>query len=329
MPNKLKGGNEMNPLVSALIVNYNGKEIIENVIRALMNQSYRHVEILVIDNNSTDGSQDMIKRKYKNIKLIENKKNLGYCGINSGLGVCRGKYILFLNNDMGMDKNCVNELVKTAELSDDVAMAAPRLVNFYDKNLKSGGTWLSRAFYNGHIKGSGKKLKREIPYLGVGLIRKDFVDMFGHLFDNDYFIYGEDVDLGLRIRLAGKKVMFEPKSVMYHMHSATMQKKSKSFSVFLMERNLITTFFKIFSLNNIILFLPYALFLRMVAIIKDILTLRFDLAFARLKAILYVLFNFNFIIQKRQETQKFRKVNDDYILKVFSENYLFKEKFNV
>ncbi|HLC59850.1 MAG TPA: glycosyltransferase family 2 protein [Candidatus Nanoarchaeia archaeon] len=319
----------MNPLVSAVIVNYNGKEIIETAIDTLMEQGYRQIEIIVIDNDSTDGSREMIKRKYKTVKLVKNRKNLGYCGINLGLSGCKGKYILFLNNDIRLDKNCVNELVKTAESNKDVAMVAPRLINFYDKNLKSGGTWLSRAFYNGHIKGSGKETKREIPYLGVGMIRKDFVDMFGYLFDNDYFIYGEDVDLGLRIRLAGKKIMFEPKSVMYHMHSTTMQKKSKSFSTFLMERNLITTFFKIFSLNNLILYLPYVLFFRLIAIVRDILALRFDLAFARLQAIFSVLFNFSSIIKKRKETQKFRKVSDDYILKVFSEVYLFKEKFNV
>ena len=90
-----------------------------------------------------------------------------------------------------------------------------------------------------------------------------------------------------------------------------------------------TTFFKIFSLNNIVLYLPYVLFLRLIAIVKDIFALRLDLAFARLKAIFSVLFNFNSIVKKRQETQKFRKVNDGYILKIFSEDYLFKEKFNI
>jgi len=316
------------PKVSIVIVNHNGKDLTLNLLKSISKLNYKNYEIILVDNASTDGTQEIVKNIFRNVKLVENTKNLGYSGTNSSIKYCDGKYILFLNNDMELDGNSLNELVKTAKVNNGAAMIAPRLVNFYDKNLKSGGTWLSRAFYNGHIKGNDKEAAKEIPYLGVGLIRTDFVEMFGYLFDRDYFIYGEDVDLGLRIRLTGKKVMFEPKSVMYHMHSVTMQKQSKSFSTFLMERNLITTFFKIFLLSNIIIYLPYVLFLRLIAIVKDTLTLRFDLAFARLKAIFSVLFNFNSIIKKRQETQKFRKASDDYILKVFSEDYLFKEKFN-
>jgi len=317
------------PKVSIVIINYNGKDLTLNLLKSISELNYGNYEIIVVDNASTDGTREIIKKNFKNVKLVENSKNLGYSGTNSSIKHCEGEYILFLNNDMELGKNSLSELVKTADSDQDSVMVAPRLVNFYDKKLKSGGTWLSRAFYNGHINENGKETTKEIPYLGVGLIRKDFVEMFGYLFDHDYFIYGEDVDLGLRIRLTGKKVMFEPKSIMHHMHSAAMQKQSKAFSTFLMERNLITTFFKIFSLNNIILYLPYVLLLRLIAIVKDIFTLRFDLAFARLKAIFSVLFNFNSIIKKRQETQKFRKVNDDYILKAFSEDYLFKEKFNV
>ena len=83
----------MNPLVSAVIVNYNGKKVVEGAIKALMSQSYSQIEIIVVDNNSADGSQSLIKRKYKNVKLIENRENLGYTGINSGLSSCKGKYI--------------------------------------------------------------------------------------------------------------------------------------------------------------------------------------------------------------------------------------------
>lgn len=202
-------------------------------------------------------------------------------------------------------------------------------MNYYNKKLKSGGTWVSRAFYNGHIDGNSKNKTREIPYLGVGLIRKDFVDMFGYLFDPDYFIYAEDLDLGLRIRLNGKKILFEPKSIIYHMHSVTMQKRSKAFATFLMERNLLVTFFKIMSARSIFAYSPYVLFARLIAIAKDIISLRFNLAFARIRAMAYVFLNFTSILKKRASTQNFRKMDDNYILKVFSEKYIFKPRFIV
>ena len=315
--------------VSIVIVNYNGKDLLKSLIKSILSSDYKNYEIIIVDNNSGDGSADFIKKNYKSVNIVANKKNLGYSGINSAIKYCKGDYILFLNNDMEIDKNCIGELVKTMKSDKNTAMAAPKLVNYYDKKLQSGGTWASRAFYNGHVKGSGKEEAKEIPYLGVGMVRKDFVNMFGYLFDPDYFIYAEDLDLGLRIRLAGKKAVFEPKAVMRHMHAVTMQKAKKSFSTFLMERNLLATFFKILSAGNIILYLPYVLALRIVAVIKDILTLRFDLAFARIRAIFAVLLNLGNILRKRKETQKFRKADDSYIFKVFTEKYMFRKKFIV
>ena len=206
----------------------------------------------------------------------------------------------------------------------DVAMAAPKLVNFYDKSLKSGGTWVSRAFYNGHIKGNGKNSLKEIPYLGVGLIKKDFVEEFGYLFDPDYFIYAEDLDLGLRIRLMEKKVSFVQDAIMYHMHAATTKKAGKLFTTFLMERNLLTTFFKILSAKNIFFLIPYVFVMRLLAVLKDLITFNLSSAYARLKALFWIALNFNFILKKREAAQKFRKADDRFILKVFSERYLFK-----
>lgn len=314
-------------LISIIIVNYNGLNLLGKLLPSIRKSSFKNYKIIVVDNNSSDGSQDFIK-KDKGIKLVRNKKNLGYSGINSALKLCKGEYLLFLNNDMELDKNCIGNLVKCIKSDKDAAMAAPKLVNFYDRNLTSGGTWASKAFYNGHIKGDGAKTK-EIPYLGVGLIRKDFVDKYGYLFDPDYFIYAEDFDLGLRIRLNGKKVIFEPKAKIYHMHSVTMQRESKALSTYLMEKNLLTTFFKILSARSIVIYLPYALFARFVAIVKDMATLKFNLAFSRLKAILAILFNLNQTLKTREKTQKFRQASDSYIFKVFSEKYLFRPKFTV
>jgi len=315
--------------VSIVIVNYNGKRLLDSLLKSISKLNYKDYEIIVVDNNSNDGSQKFLKEKHKKTRLVENKKNLGYSGINSAIKHCKGDYILFLNNDMELDKNSLNELVKAINSDKDIVMAAPRLINYYDKKIKSGGTWISRAFYNGHVKGNEKDKAKEIPYMGAGLVRKDFVDKFGYLFDPDYFIYAEDVDLGLRIRLCGKKAIFEPKSAMYHLHSVTMQKSKRSFSTYLMERNMLTTFFKTLETKNIILFLPYVLLARFIAMAKDLLALRLDLLFARINAIFWVLFNMGFVIKKRNETQKFRKADDKYILKIFSEEHLFKEKFIV
>lgn len=310
-------------IVSVIIVNYNGKKLLKTILKSLKKSSFKGYEILVLDNNSTDGSQELIKKNYKNVKLVSNKENLGYSGINSALKYCNGKYILFLNNDMEIDKGCIKELLKVIEKDSKVGMVAPRLINYYNKEVKSGGTWISRAFYNGHIVGNATL--KEIPYLGVGLIRTDIAKKFGYIFDPDYFIYAEDADLGLRLRLLSYKVVFAPKAVLYHMHALTANKAKASKMTFLMERNLLMTFFKILSLKNIIIFSPYVFFIRLLALIRDIITFKFLNAFSRIKAILWIIFNFNLVYKKRKKLQKIRRADDRFILKIFSEKYLFKK----
>ncbi len=314
-------------IVSVVIVNYNGKNLLKTILESLKKSSFKDYETIVVDNNSTDGSQEFIRKNYKNVKLVVNKKNLGYSGINSALKYCRGKYILFLNNDMEIDKDCIKKLLRTIEKDNKIGMTAPKLVNYYNKKLGSEGTWISRAFYNGHIASNGNI--KEIPYLGVGFIRKDIAKKFGYIFDPDYFIYAEDADLGLRLRLLGYKVVFVPQAVLYHMHAVTTKKSKAHKMTFLMERNLLMTFFKVLSLKNIILFLPYVLIMRVIALIRDIIVLRFANVFSRLKAILWVIFNFSLIYKKRKKLQKLRKVNDNFVLKVFSEKYLFKKRIMV
>ena len=315
-------------LVSIVIVNYNGKHLLKTILDSIKNSYFRNYETIIVDNKSSDGSLEFVKKNYKNVKLVENKTNLGYSGINSALKYCRGKYILFLNNDMEIEKNCIGNLVKVLESDNSIGMTAPKLVNYYNKNLISGGTWLSRAFYNGHFK--VKSRDRTIPYLGVGLIRKSIVNTYGYLFDPDYFIYGEDVDLGLRIRLLKKRVVFVSDAVAYHMHAATTTQNIKSSkTTYLMERNLLTSFFKSVPLSRIFLYFTYVIMLRIFVIVRDIAYLNFSDFFARIRAVLWIVFNFHKILSKRKKTRMHNKANIKFFTEVFSENYIYKKKFIV
>ena len=318
----------MNPKISVVMVNFNGKDIVTTSLKAVFSQSYKNIEVIVVDNNSKDGSIEEIK-KFKKVKLVQNKENLGYTGINSGLKHCKGKYIFFTNNDISLSKDALKHLVALLEKNDEVGIASPKIVNYFDKNLKSCGTWLSRSFYNGHFSCS-KDFMKEIPTNGVALIRKSLVDSFGYLFDSDYFIYAEDVDLCLRTRLIGKTVVHVPNAILYHMHGMTVKKQPKYHQTFRLEKNLLTTYFKIFNVSTILLFFPFVLAMRIVAIAKDIISLNFSNVFARLGAFFYVLFSIPSIISKRSKLQKMRKKPDSFILRVFSEKYLFsKKKINV
>lgn len=308
--------------VSILIVNYNGKDLLKKCLDSICKTANENYEVVVVDNNSTDDSVQFLKNNYKSVKIVQNKENLGYCGINAGIKSCNGKYIFFTNNDISLDKNCLKKLAEMLEADKSIGIASPKMVNYFNKNLKSCGTWVSRSFYNGHFKCRHDSAK-EIPYNGIALIRKDIVNKFGYLFDRDYFVYAEDLDLGLRVRLLGYSVVHVPDAVIYHMHSATLRKNKKYKLTYLMERNLLNTFIKIFSVRNIIIFLPYVLVMRLAAILKDILSLNFMNAGARLIAILDVVVNVPYLVKKRSLIQKLRKMDDGFLLRVFSERYLF------
>ncbi len=312
------------PTVSVVFVNYNGKKLLGEAIKSIRGSTTSAYEIIVVDNASTDGTKEMLRKKFPNVILIENKENKGYTGINSALPHCKGKYILFLNNDLEMEKNSVTTLIKTLEKDSNAALAVPKLVNYYDRKNDSAGTWVSRAFYNGHYRADGVDNNvKEIPYMGIGLIRAGVVEAFGYLFDLDYFIYAEDLDLGLRIRLLGMKTLYVPKAACYHMHSMTMKNVSDPKKTFLMERNLLTTFYKIPSLGTLILLFPYVHFMRLLTILRDIFTFKLGAAFARVRAIFSVFFNMPTILKKRTTLQKMRKVNDAYVFSIFTEKYLF------
>jgi GT2 family glycosyltransferase len=320
------------PHVSIVIVNYNAKDALLQCINSIHEMIYpkNKLEIIVVDNDSSDDSCNAVKRAYPKVKLVQNKKNLGYVGINSALPSCKGEYIYFINNDVTLNKECLNNLVKTIESDPSIALASHTLINYYNRKLVSGGTWASRAMYSGHFKKTGKSKIVEIPYMGGGLIRKSVVKKLGYLFDPDYFIYAEDFDLGLTIRLLGMKTVQIPGAVNYHMHALAMKKYSTSCrNTFLLERNLLTTFLKIFSLKSIFILLPYVIIFRILTIAKDVLSLRIKNAFSRICSIVWIVLHLPGIISKRNKLQNIRKAGDNYILEIFTEKHLFKKPFIV
>lgn len=311
--------------VSFLILNYNGKKLLKIALDSIKKLNFKGTyDVIIVDNNSTDGSQEFLRKNYPYAKLVENKENLGTSGTNSGLPFCKGKYIFFLNNDVELEKNCLKILYDFIEKDPKIGVVAPQSINYYNKKIRSGGYWISRSFYAGHYLSDGNDKIKEIPYAGLFLLRKGVVDKLGYLFDPDYFIYSEDLDFCLRTRLIGYKLFFVPKATIYHMHAATIGKQQSHKVIFYIERNLFSTFLKIFSIRTRLFLLPYILIMRLIAIAKDLVKFQFKSAFSRINALFWILTHLSLINKKRKKLQKLRKIKDEEILKLFSEKYLLK-----
>lgn len=323
----MKVYNLKNSKVSIVILNYNGKDKISKCLDSCfkLNIQKKNLEVIVVDNNSSDGSVDFIKKKFPKLRVIKNKENIGTAGFNSAINKAKGDFLFFLNDDDVLTPNCLFYLIGAMNISPNVGVCGPKGLNYYDKTrVVVGGSWVSRSFYCGSIKTIKKPEKIiEVPYAGAPFLRRSVLKELGYIFDPDYFLYGEDIDLGLRVRLIGKKTLYVPSALIYHVDSSKARKKSSlSYIIFLTERNLLTTFFKISGNLRLLLYAPYVFTMRCSVILRDFIFLRPLHSFARIKAIFWIFTNFSKVMNKRKETQKIRKAKDRFIFKVFSEKKL-------
>ena len=233
------------PLVSIIVVNWNGLDTIEKCIESLLAQSYPKCEIVVVDNHSEDGSREKIKALYeKKVTIILNDRNEGFAGGNNkGIRASKGEYICLLNNDAWADRNWVSSLVDTASKDLRTGMCASKIYLAREDNLIDNTGHL--IYPDGVSWGRGRLEKDEGQYNIVeevifpsgcaALYKKEMLDEIG-LFDERFFAYCEDTDLGLRGRLFGWRSLYSPKAVVYHYFSGSTSVASP-LKAFLVERN--------------------------------------------------------------------------------------------
>ncbi len=236
-----------------IVVNYNGERSIERCLGAILNQSHRGFHILVIDNNSNDGSIEMIRRikadSSADIELIINKENLGFAkAVNRGIEVASSKYIALVNNDAILKNNWLEKMVNAAREDDKAGMFASKIY-FMNGILNSVGHAVYRGFAvmeRGWFEKDEGQYDHSVYVPGAcaaaAFYRNELFDDIG-LFDEDYFMYNEDVDLSLRALLMGWRIRYVPEAIAYHIHSASTGFLS-DFSVYYNSRNWVWSYLK-------------------------------------------------------------------------------------
>lgn len=310
----------MKPAASVVIPNWNGVRLLKICLPSLRQQSFKDFEVIVIDNGSTDGSVKFINRFYSEVKVIELEKNIGFSpAVNLGIKHCGGRYIILLNNDTRVDKDCLKFLVKVAQAHPEVGMVAAKLLQFHHPSLiDSAGDWIDTVGHANNIgfgKVDGPSFNKAGPVFlvtgGGSLIKREVFNQVGML-DEDYFAYMEDVDFSLRAQFQGFKAWYEPKAVIYHIHKATSS-KNKALTEYLQFRNMTQTIIKDF---------PTKLLLKNFNWLKIILvnvnTIRYlssqGYLFSAIKAEWYILINLPKLLWKRWQIQSQIKVPLDYII---------------
>lgn len=313
-----------NPLVSIVIVNWNGKKLLKACLNSLSCISYKNTEILLVDNASKDDSVVFVKNNYPKIIIIENKLNLGFAeGNNVGLQKSKGDAILLLNPDTLVEENFLDELVKTLYEDKNIGAVQPKIIIYPNKNqIDSIGSFF---LMNGNLYHYGREKNPGLPMYNKSmeifsakgacmLIKKDVLKKTG-LFDKEYFAYFEDTDLSMRILLAGYKVLYEPNATIYHIGGATKKKTASYYIEFHSYKNGIYTYLKNLSVGYLIRVVPLMLLLYELASLIYFLKGNFELAWALQRAMGWNLLHIREILSKRRVVQKkIRVIPDDSFL---------------
>jgi len=249
-------------MISVIIVNHNGRHFLDACLSSLIHQTFQDFEIILVDNGSVDYSAEYVHNQFPSVIVVENKENRGFAGGNNdGIRIARGKYILTLNNDTIADPEFIEHLVKAMERDDTIGMCAAKM-RFPDGRINSTGICISRsgaAWDRGMFtQDAGQfSIPEEVfgPCAGAALYRKKMLDEIG-LFDEDFFLFIEDVDLAFRARLAGWKCMYVPSARVIHLHGGTAGYKS-NISIYYGNRNIVWYVLKNFPIKTLFMCSPW------------------------------------------------------------------------
>ena len=245
---------DTDPGFSVIVVNWNGRHLVGECLDSVLGQQDGSLEIIVVDNGSTDGSTDYVRERYGNrVRLIELAGNEGWAGGNNrGIEAAKGEFVLLLNNDASLEKGFFRALKEGISRYPGVDMFATRILNDFDRTqIDNAGHVI---YWDGTARGRGRGRRDGADFDGeeevlcpsgaAGIYRRVLFGRLGPI-DEDYFAYGEDTEFGLRARKAGHTCRYLPRAVVYHKYSATGGPFTPR-KVYLVERNRIWTVLKLF-----------------------------------------------------------------------------------
>ncbi len=241
---RIASGLKLLEIVTVIIVNWNGKKFIQKCLKGLRNQTFQQFSTIIVDNGSQDGSSEFISRNFPEIKLINLSDNLGFCVANNiAINSVNTEYIALLNNDAIPHPHWIARLMTAMESHPEVGLAASKIL-YYDRReiLDRAGDGYTRAGA-GLLRGRGEPAEKydekEMIFgasAGAAFYRLKMLKDIG-LFDEDFFLLYEDVDLNFRAQLKGYRCLYVPEAIVYHMVSKSIGYDSMT-SVYYGHRNL-------------------------------------------------------------------------------------------
>ena len=242
--------------VSVVVPNWNGMRFVGMCLDSLAKLDFEDYEVIVVANGSADGSREMIEEQYPDVKLLKLPDNMGFAiACNEGIKASNAEYIVLLNNDIEVTPDWLRELYEGMERHPECGMGTTKMMFLDQRDVFYNTGDLFHSWSAGGGRGQGEKdvgqyEKEDCVFgacAGAGIYRREFFNQVG-LFDEDFFIFAEDVDLNMRGQLQGLKAVYLPKAKVFHIGTATVGLYSDRY-VYLCKRNDIWVFIKNYSLK--------------------------------------------------------------------------------
>lgn len=265
------------PDISVAVVNWNRREYLRACLASLAAQRGASFETIVVDNGSSDGSAEMARSEF-GVRVIANAANKGFCAANNqAFAAARGQFIALLNNDAEAAPDFLANLRRAFDVSPDIGMAAAKVLVWEDPRGVDRMDRIDRIDKAGHLiypdgqnrgRGTGEIDRGQYdrvedclwPDGCAGMYRKAMLESIGG-FDEDFFMFADDAELGLRGRIAGWRCLYVPDAVVRHHRGASLDAGSTE-RIFLIERNRVLLAAKLFPWSLLVLN-PYYFALRL------------------------------------------------------------------
>ena len=317
-----------NSKVSIIIPHWNGIEILSDCLESRAQTEYTNLEIIVVDNASTDGSSDWVNINYPSVTLIENDQNYGYAGgRNRGANVATGDFLVFLNNDTIQDSKWIDTLVDFLSLNSNVAAVQPKILNFFDQAkfdyAGGAGGWLDilgYPFARGRVfleqeqdTGQYDKIRPIFWASGTALmVRKSDFEL-ANGFDETFFAHQEEIDLCWKFRLMGKETWAVTSGIVYHKNALTLPMFSRK-KQYLNHRNSLLMILCNYNLPLTLYIMPIRIALEFVALVYSLFCLDMNHFAGILQSLFWVFTHPHFIWRRRRIVKRIRKVKDKQVL---------------
>ena len=255
-------------VVSVVIVNFRSPDLTLEAIGNLQAIDWpaERLQVVVVDNASGDDSVERLRAGAPDVVLVQSSSNLGFAGgCNLGVANSDGEFVAFLNSDARPDANWISAAVETFAGSPQIGAVASKVLDWDGKLIDfvdAGLTWFGmgyKPFVGHHLPGEGRVEKDVLFGTGSAMfVRREVFDLLGG-FDERFFMFFEDVDLGWRLNLLGYRYRYQPASVAFHKHHGTVSQFAGYRETFYLERNALFALYKNLGAENLSEALPGAL----------------------------------------------------------------------